>query len=262
VRGRENFGVAVRVGTIFGIFAVGSGLAAILAHLDTVAYGFRVPGADIDLIYDRPFAVLTHVLGLFLGKVHVSPNPLVRSELTVFIGLAGTGLTAAGAVRCFRDPSARFLVLFGAAALLAAFVRPIVEVLLCVPVMNFSMPSRWIFVAGMCLSALAAYGYDALAKEAGRIPHLMAATACFFAGLCVVGVGPFRFTHGAVQETLAGFVLAVGAACAIPRSAAAGAALGLAAILVDLLPGFLVVNAHADPAPLRETPEAVRFQSS
>lgn len=256
MRGREG---SFRAGATFGLFAVGGGLAAILSHLDTVAHGFRVPGADLEQLYDRPFAVMTHLAGLFLGKIHVSPNPLVRSELTVFVGLLGTALALAGAVRCFRDPSARFLSLFGAAALVAAFTRPVVELLLRVPVANLSMPSRWVFVANLCIAALAAWGYDALAKETGRIPHLTAATACFFAGLAVIGAGPFRFSSGAFQETLAGFALAVAAACAIPRSAAAGAVLGAAAILVDLLPGFLVVNAHADPAPLKEVPEAVRF---
>ncbi len=257
--GREGRLRAIRAGTVFGAFAVGVGFAAILAHLDTVAHGFRAPGRDLELIYDRPFAVLAHLAGLFLGKVHVSPNPLVRSELTIFIGLAGTSLAAAGAVRCFRDPAARFFVLFADAALLAAAARAPVQALLRVPVMNLSMPSRWIFVAGLCLAALAAYGYDALAKEAGRVPHLLVAGTCFFAAFCAVGAGPFRFSNGAAVETLAGFVLVAAAACALPRSAAAGRALGLAALLVELLPGFLVVNARSDPAPLLETPEAVRF---
>jgi len=259
VRDRGNRRGVIRAGAVFALFAVGAGFAAILAHLETVAHCFRAPGRDIDLIYDRPFAVLTHLAGLFLGKVHVSSNPLVRSELTVFIGLAGTALAAAGAVRCFRDPSARFIALFGAAALLVAFVRPLVEVMLLVPIANLSMPSRWVFVAGFCLAVLAAYGLDALEKEARRVPHVLAGAACLFAGACAVGAGPFRFSNGAALETLAGFALAAGAAWALPRSAAAGRALGLAAILVDLLPGFLVLNAHADPAPLRETPEAVRF---
>lgn len=258
VAGARRGGV-IRNGGLFVLFAVGVGFPAIRAHLDTVAYGFRVSGGDLDLIYDRPWCLPAYLSGLCLGKVLVPANPLVRSELTVFLGLAGTALAVAGAVRGFRDPSVRFVACFGGAALVVPFLRPLVQLLLFLPVANLGMPSRWVFVAGFCMAVLAAHGVDEVVRRPGRVPHGMAAVVGFVAGLGVVGAGPFRLRGGAFQETLGGFLLAAAAAAAFRRSRLAGFSLGLAALLVELLPGFLVVNSPADPSPLREVPQVVRL---
>ncbi len=244
---------------VFALFAAGTGFVAILSHVDTIANCFRAAGCDVDLIYGRPWRTAAHLAGLFLGKIWMPSDPLVRSELTVYVGLGGAALAAAGACRRFGDPPVRFLALFAAAALLAAFIRPLAELLLCVPVLNMSMPSRWVFVAGMCLAALAAYGFDALAEDAGRAPHVLAAAAGLLAGACVIGAGPFRISNGVAIETIIGATLAAAAAGAAGRRTRVWTCGILAAIMVDLLPGFVAFNGTADPAPLFETPEAVRF---
>jgi hypothetical protein len=112
------------------------------------------------------------------------------------------------------------------------------------------MPSRAVFVAGFCVAALAAFGWDEAAARPGRLPHAVAGAV----GLLVLVwlLRPVRLSGPAVIETALGGALAV-AAFLVGR---ARVPLGLAAILFDLLLPFLHQNA-AD-APLPPAPEAVQ----
>ncbi len=256
LRDREKRAFAARFATAFVLVSVGVGLAALLTRLDTLENGWRAVGRDFDELYGRPWRLLAHLFGITAGKAWFPENPALEWEFTITAGLAATTLAVAGAARGFREGPVRFLAIFGAAALLAAFVRPAAAALQVIPILNLSPASRWVFVAGFCLALLAARGTDALAERAGRVPLVLAALAAASIAVLLAGAG---LSNGAAWETLIGFALAAAAAFALGRKPVAGYALGGVALLFELLPPFLLQNWHADPAVLGERPEAVRF---
>ncbi len=259
LRDREGRRFALRFTGVFILLSLGVGGAAILTRLESVAHGFRAAGEDFDRLYGNPVELATYTLGLFMGKVYAPIDPLLRCEFTAYVGLGGLALAATGAARGFSDPRVRFMALFGVFACLAAFAKPLAAALQSVPLLGMSAPSRWLFLVGLCAAPLAARGFDELASRPGRVPVVMAVVAGLFALACLPGIGRFRFANGAVLETLIGFALAVAAAFSIARWRRAALALGFAALLFELLPDFLVFNAHDDPAVLSQTPDAVRF---
>jgi hypothetical protein len=235
-----------REAPLFAVVALGVGMAAVLTRLDSLGNGFRHVGGDFDGLYDRPLGPLWHLAGTAFGKAWFPAHPLPRSEFPVYLGMGGTALALAGALRGFRDPRVRFLAVFGGAALLAAFARPLAELLMQVPLLNRSMPARWVFPAGFCLAVLAADGWDEVAKLPGRVPHALGAALALFAGLAAV----LRLSGAAVAETAAGGALAIGACFTVRVRPRAALALGLGALLVDLLPPFVRQNRAAEPAAL------------
>ncbi len=235
-----------RQAPIFLAVSLGVGMAAILTRLDSLANGHRQVGGDFEMLYGSPWAVLSHLFDLAFGKAWFSYDPLVRSEFAVYAGLSGAALALAGAVRGFRDPRIRFLAIAGALALLFAFSRQLAELLMQVPLLNRSMPSRWVFIAGFCLALLAADGWDEVARLPGRVPHALAAALA----LPILALAAVRLPGVAVAETLIGGVLALAACLAVRAKPRAALALGLAALLFDLLPPFLHQNRAADPASL------------
>lgn len=233
---------------VFGAVTLGVGMPAILTRLDSIANGHRQAGGDFGMLYDdRWSVVLSHLVGLPFGKAWFSADGLVRGEFAVFLGIAGTALALAGACRGIREPRIRFLAVFAALALLFAFVRPVAWLLLQVPLLNQSMPSRWVFPAGFCLAVLAADGWDEIARRPGRVPHAIGAGL----GLLVLVwlVRPVPLSGAAVAETVLGGLLAVGACLAACRKPRAALALGLSALLLDLLPPFLHQNQPAGELP-------------
>jgi hypothetical protein len=256
LRGREDRALVGRLATSFALVSMGVGLAALLTRLDTLENGWRAVGRDFDELYGRPWRLLAHLGGITAGKVWFPDNPALEWEFTVHAGLAAAALAVAGAVRGFREGPVRFLAFFAAAALWAAFVRPAAAALQAVPILNLSPASRWVFIAGFCLAILAGRGTDALLERAGRAPLLLALFGAASTALVLAGGG---LSNGAGWETVIGYSLATGAAWVLGRKPAAGLALGLAALLFELLPFFILQNWHADPAVLSERPEAVRF---
>jgi hypothetical protein len=243
---------AVRFGLAFALLAVGVGLAAVLGRLDSLANGWRVPGADLASLYKD--AVFPHLFGLVIGKLLIPETPALAYELMVHAGLAVTTLAVAGAVRGWKEPRTRFLAAAAALALLAAFASPLARLLNLIPILNSSPPTRWIFVAGLAIALLAARGLDALRDGVGRLPWILTGA---FALLFLARLG--HLSDGATIETLAGFALAAAAAFAAKKDVRAGAGLAVAALLVDLLPPFYFAhNWPADAAVLRETPAALR----
>ncbi len=227
---------AWRFGLVFSLLSTGVGLVAILTRLDSLENGWRDPGADILSIYGGN--VFVHLSGLVLGKAYPPKQPHLAYELAVHAGLAATSLALAGAIRAWKELRVRFVAIFSAAALLAAFLFG--SLLGAIPGLNFSPPSRWIFVAGFGLSILAARGVDSLRDGPGRWPWILGGAA-----LLVLLTGQI--------ETILGFALAAGAAFAARKSLKAGAGLAFAAVLFELLPPFYFGhNWPMDGALLRE----------
>ena len=258
-REREGRSFVARFATYFVTLSVGVGLAAILTRLDTISNGYRNPGGDFDRFYSEPFALLSHLLGLVVGKVYFPKAQFAESEFCVFAGLGAATLAAAGALRNFRDPRVRFATIAGGIALLLAFVQPLAKAIQFVPILNMSPPSRFIFVAGFCLSLLAGFGLDSLGERIGRAWVVLAAITAAFLAACVARIGPARLSNAAAIETLIGFALAAGATVAARRSARTGLVLAFATLLFELAPFFLIFNRHVDGAALKERPPAVRF---
>ena len=235
-------------GTLFAGSALGVGMAAILTLLDAVTNGRREPGDDLALHYPSPWTQPLYIAGVALGKVCAPSGPLgalLRSEFTVYAGVAGTLLALVGAVRGFRDPWIRFLAIFAGATLLVAFIKPFAEAMLAIPFLNLSMPARWLYVFGFCLTLLAAAGLDALLRDPATSMRLLVAGA----SVCLIGLA-FEFGRGAWVESLVGLGLAAAWILTRRRWPRLSLAFCLAAILLDLLPGFVLFNRHADPAPL------------
>ncbi|RPH49886.1 MAG: hypothetical protein EHM91_02625, partial [Planctomycetota bacterium] len=236
---RDRF--ALPGGAVFLGAAVGVGMAAILTQLDSVLNGLRVPGEDAILHYASPWKLPTWIPNLALGKVCYASDGLLRSEFTIYAGVAASTLALVGAVRGFRDPGIRFLTVFSVVALLVAFVKPLALLLLQIPFLNLSMPARWVYILGFCVTLLAAAGLDAMREDPAR---------SFRLALASVGAALVLFAlylpHGAVVETLVGLALAAGW---VLTSKKPRLSLGLcfAALIVDLLPNFVLFNAHAKP---------------
>lgn len=238
----------LRFSLTFALLSLGIGLAELLPRLDTIANGFRRGDAAFDAFYDRPGVILTHLAGLVSAKVYFPSDGALEYEFTCYAGAAGLTLAIAGAARGFREGPARLAAILGVAALLVAFVKPLASLVHLVPILHLSPPSRWIPVAGLCAALLAARGWDALAERPGR-------TGWILGGLAAACALAFRSAAG--LETAAGLALAAGGAFAAARRPRAALGLGFAALLMDLLPFFMIFNAPSDPAPLRRTPAAI-----
>jgi hypothetical protein len=254
-------GFLLRFSTLFAALSIGVGLAAVLTRLDSIVHGRRLPGPDLDVLYGSAFESLSRLTGLATWKCYAPRTPIHHFEFIAHAGLALTALAVAGAVRGFREPATRFLALFGAGALLVAFVRPLAVLVQQLPILNLSPPTRWIYVAGFCLAFVAARGVDELAarpEAARRLSLALVGVTVAFLVLCAIGLGPYRLGNGAALETLIGFVLATIAACAASRRARLGLSLGIGAVLFELLPIFMEANAPQPPEILRDVPEPLR----
>lgn len=240
-------GAALFLGAAFGV-----GAAAILTQWDAIANGLRVPGEDLALHYASPWTLPLYMAGVAIGKVAVPSDGLIRSEFTLYAGVAASLLAIAGAVRGFRDPWIRFLAIVAVATLLVAFLKPLAELLLLIPGLNLGMPARWVYVFGFCLVILAASGLDALRDDPARTLKPLA-----IAGVVCVTLLLARIGHGAWIESLAGAALAACWLVSARLGSRFSPLLCLAAILLDLLPNFVAFNRHADPAPLERPIGAV-----
>ena len=76
--------------------------------------------------------------------------------------------------------------------------------------------------------------------------------------LCLIGVGPLGFNHGAAIETLLAFALVTGVFLAYRRSERAAQFMAAGILVIELLPFFLRQNPHGDISFLEDPPEAVR----
>ncbi|HLY09260.1 MAG TPA: YfhO family protein [Planctomycetota bacterium] len=243
VADRDSRWFAAKGGGLFIGCALGSGMAAILTQLDSVTHGFRVPGDDLRLHYADPWVLPTYIANVALGKICYAPDGLLRSEFTIYAGVAGTALALAGAIRGFGQRWIRFLTILAAVTLLVAFVKPLAQTVLAIPFLNLSMPARWVYVFGFCLTMLAAAGVDALADDRVRTSRILVAVV----GLCLVSI-PFYARRGAPVETLIGAGLAVGWLASAWRAPRVAPLLAVAAISFELIPNFVCFNVHADPA--------------
>ncbi len=233
----------VRTGAAFVLIALGVGLAAILTQLDSVLNGVRIPGGDFALHYASPLRLPTFLLGAPFGRLHAPRDPLLASEFTIHVGFAGAALAAAGLIRGRRDPWIRFLGVVAGVSLLVAFLSPLASLAASIPLLNLSMPARWVYLYCLAVPILAARGFDELLQERGRLARNLGVAFALLFGLTLLNA--FRPAGVALLLTLLGAGLAV-AACLIARrfpGAATAAVLG--AILLDLLPGFLSFNRHA-----------------
>lgn len=252
LRDRENRPFLARATGIFIGIALGVGLPAILTRLDSIENGFRQTAEVFPYFYGDAY-LWTHMLDLAIGKVYYLGTHDERSEFIVYAGFAATLLAVAGGIRGFREPAVRFAAIAGAVLLFIVFATPMAAVVYSIPGLDLSLPSRWIFIVGFCLPILAARGLDGLAAESGRYPLIAAgATASFLLAWLLFG-----FPMWPAIETLIGFLLATAAAFVLRRSARAAYGLCLGALLLDLLPTFLIYNDHREDAILRETPAAL-----
>ncbi len=254
VRNREDRTRTARFGALFAGLSVGLGLAAVATRLETIVHGFRKSGTDLSGLYRDPASLLGHLPGIVLGKVHF-PTPPAEFEFTIYAGMAVTALAVLGAVRGFREPGIRFASIFGASALLVAFVRPAALLVQAIPFLGLSPPSRWVLVAGFCLVVLCARGLDT--KTTWKFPALLGGLAAAFFLVCLAGEKLFSLSNGAALDTLIGFGLAAAAALASFAARRAAPALWTGAILYELLPFFLHFNFHVDPAVLDNPPPPV-----
>jgi hypothetical protein len=245
IRDPEARRFILKGGAIFVGASLGVGAAAILTQLDSISNGLRVPGEDLGLHYASPWILPLYMSGVAAGKVLVPSDDLIRSEFTIYAGVAASLLAVLGAVRGFRDPWIRFLAIFAVATLLVAFLKPLAELLLLIPGLNLGMPARWLYVFGFCLVPLAASGVDALREDPSRTLRPLAAGGVVCLALLLVRIG-----HGAWIESLVGAALAAAWLVSAGLGSRFSPALCLAAILIDLLPNFMAFNRHADPAPL------------
>ncbi|MBV8882256.1 MAG: hypothetical protein JO332_20030, partial [Planctomycetaceae bacterium] len=228
-----------------GVFigcALGSGMAAVLTQLDSVSNGFRIPGDDFEMHYRNPWMLATWIANLAIGKVCYASDGLLRSEFTIYAGIAATSLAAAAAIRGWKDRWLRFLTIFGSAALGIAFLRPLAQLALQIPFLNLSMPARWVYVFGLCFTMLAAAGVDLLAENRARTAPVLAVVGI----LSTLSVA-FYGKEGAVVETLIGAALAAAWLIAAYQAPRFAPGLCVAAIAFDLLPVFVCFNEHADP---------------
>lgn len=246
-----------RASALYVLLSVGCGLAGILTRLDTIANGYRNPDADFRFFYGDGGALARHALDAVVGKMVSFDNQLFDFEFTFHAGLAAVGLAAIAVIRGFRDARIRYLALVAGGTLVVAFVRPAALLLQQIPLLQLSLPSRWLFVFGMALTLLAAEGWDSLRDRAGRSTALGAALA----GLAGAALLLAARTPSAV-DTAIGFALVAAAALARRSSARLSGSLALVAILFELLPSFLIANWHVDPGPMQRVPPVVTAAAS
>lgn len=239
-RGSRPF--ILKGGSLFIASALGVGMAAILTQLDSVLNGFRVPGDDLEMHYRDPWMLPTYMANVALGKIIYAPDGLLRSEFTIYAGVAGTGLALIGAVHGFRDRWIRFLSIVAVAALLVAFLKPLAQLALHIPFLNLSMPARWVYIFGLCLTLLAAAGIDAVPADPVRAFRV----GLVWVGLCLAGL-LISANKGAWAESLVGLALAGAAVIAFRRSRQLAFGLCVAALAFDLVPNFVCFNDPANP---------------
>lgn len=241
---------------LFGAFSVGVGMVEILARLDSIENGYRDPVFDQLSLYAEPWRLPTYVAGLVLGKVYF-PGPGWEAEFAVFAGLTAAAASLVAVVRHPRDSDLWVAATAVLLSIAVAFAYPLAWVFLKIPLLNLSPASRCLFLAGFGIAFLAARGVDELLSSPGTAWRIVAGAAGIFVLAALIGLGPARLTNGAAIETAIGFALAAGA-CALPgRSRPAALALGLFALLFELLPPFIQINYHSDSSLLSRTPESL-----
>jgi hypothetical protein len=250
VRAPEIRSFALRFGGLFLIFSIGVGLADILTRLDTIENGYRDPEFDRLALYGSPWLLATHVTGLLVGKAYF-PGPGFEAEFATFAGLAALALAVAGAVRRWNETGVRVAAVAGGVAVAVAFFFPLAWLFMKIPILNLSPPSRCLFVAGFAVAYLAAHGLDELGRELGKTPWIVT-------GVMVVATVGLLLARLGNVATIVGFAIATCAAWLARRSKPAAAGVAVSAILFELLPLFLQLNAHHDSSLLARTPEAVR----
>jgi len=259
LRERESRPELLRLAILFAPLSIGTGLAAVQTRLETLEHGVMAATDAFEILYGRAGEVLKASLTLILGKALFPPSVPMETEFMAFAGLGVTGLAALGAVRGFREPPFRFAAAASALILAAVFIAPLARLLAGIPLLNLSSPSRWIFVAGFCLTILAARGGDALAASPRWVPLVPAGAALLLAAALTIGLGPLRWPNGAAVETLLGYLLAAGAALAASRRPRLGPPLATGTVLFELLPLFLQYNPHRDPSIMHREPDPIRF---
>lgn len=152
-------------GLLVAIFAAGTGAAAILAWIDVISIGFRDPETTFELLYRASEGMTGFTSGLVGGHSYFPQNAFAGFEFFAHAGLAVTGLALAGMARGHRETSTRFLFILGIVAMLVAVVEPVARAVSAVPLLNLSPPSRWVYVFGACLAALASRGVDAAGER-------------------------------------------------------------------------------------------------
>jgi hypothetical protein len=257
VRNREARGFILKFALVYSGLSVGVALVEVLARLDSILNGFRKAGPDMSLLYGHPWALLGQAVGVALGRIQFHNIPTLDPEFNVYAGSALFTLAVTGAVRCFREPTVRFVALFGAAAFLVAFIRPLAELWQWVPFLRLSPPSRWLCVFGFCLALLAGRGLDSLSSGLGKIPILLGSTGALFVMVCLAKVGPLNFANKAAAGTALTWSITTIAAFLARRRPSAGACLAMLSILFELLSNFKGMNQHYDPTLLRNPPSLV-----
>jgi hypothetical protein len=259
VRDRGGRGFALKFSVLFALAAVGTGLAAILTRLETIAAGSRGLGDDFENIYGWARNSGRHLFTLILGKALFPERAPLEFEFTCFAGLGAAGLALLGAVRGFREPAVRFASLAAACILVIVFVPPVAGLFRYIPILNLSPPTRWLYLFGFAFVLPASRGWDELPRAPRWAPYVPAAATGLLALVLTAGVDSLRWSNGAAIETVLGFALVAAAAFAArARPGWAPAAVG-AAIVFELLPLFLQFNRHWDPRVIREAPPVVRF---
>jgi len=241
------------------LLACGVGVVEILLRLDTIENGYRDPRYDALVLYAEPWTLSSYLSGILFGKAYF-PGPGWEAEFPVYTGLSAATLAAIGAWRQRRDLHVRALTLAALLALAVAFLKPLAWLFLQIPILNISPASRLLILVGFATAYLAGHGVDALVETPGKTWRGVAWVAVAFLLAMVLGLGPVRMSNGAAVETLIGFALAAAAAWTLTRSKPAAAALGLAALLFELLPPFLQYNYHADSSLMGRTPPALDIQ--
>jgi hypothetical protein len=255
-RAELRFGLSFLL--LFALFSVGVGVVEILARLDSIENGYRDPAFDHLSLYAEPWRLATYASGLVVGKVYF-PGPGWEAEFPVYLGLAGFALAVVAAVRHRQETNARVAALAALLAAATAFLYPLAWVFLNIPLLNLSPASRCLFLVGFTGAFLAGQGAEDLLSAPGRIPRGVLGVAVAFLLAMGIGLGPANFSNGAAVETAIGFALAASAAFILARSRCAGIAVGLAAVLFELLPPFLQFNHHSDSSLLGRRPEILRF---
>ncbi|HVR84535.1 MAG TPA: YfhO family protein [Planctomycetota bacterium] len=243
---------------LFALFSLGVGVVEVLARLDSIENGYRDPTFDHLSLYAEPWRLLSYAGGLLLGKVYF-PGPGWEAEFPVHLGLAAVALAVVAAVRHWKETPTRVAGLAALVAMATAFAYPLAWLFLKIPLLNLSPASRCLFLAGFSAAFLAGQGVDDLLACPGKAWRGPVGVAVAFLIAMLIGVGPARLSNGAAVETAIGFALAAGASFVVARSRCAGIALGLAALLFELLPPFLQFNHHSDSSLLRERPEILRL---
>jgi hypothetical protein len=244
---------------LFVLFSVGVGVVEILGRLDSIENGYRDPTYDHLSLYGEPWRLVTYASGVLLGKVYF-PGPGWEAEFPVYLGLAAAALAVVAVVRHRGETPTQVAGLAALVALATAFAYPLAWIFLKVPLLNLSPASRCLFLAGFSAAFLAGQGADDLLSSPGRAWRGLAWVAVAFMIAMLIGRGPARLSNGAAVETAIGFALAALGSFVVARSRCAGIALGLSALLFELLPPFIHYNAHSDSSLLSRRPDILRLE--